>query len=89
MVDQAAPKGPGFLPHFSQSKSDDCIRRHRGTGTVFSQINTCGSSVAVGARCTLSVTWFVSSGKLKNVKCDIGDNAINGPQEVPIIGFGV
>ena len=48
----------------------------------------CGSSLAEGLRCSLTVTWLVSIGKLDGYAVEIVDNAANQPQIIPIVGFG-
>jgi len=51
--------------------------------------SNCGSSLAEGVSCSLTVSWLVSTGKLDGYAVQIVDNAGNQPQILPIMGFGV
>jgi hypothetical protein len=54
----------------------------------FAQTNTCGSSVAAGANCTISVTFKpVASGTL-TAAVTLTDNATGSPQTVSLTGTG-
>src|ERR1035437_2616406 len=54
----------------------------------FSQTNTCGTSVAAGASCTITVTFRpASSGTLK-ATVSVADNASGSPQTVALTGTG-
>jgi sugar lactone lactonase YvrE len=52
----------------------------------FSQTNTCGTSVAVGANCTMSVTFKPMAAGTSNASVTIIDNASGSPQAVPLTG---
>ncbi len=54
----------------------------------YAQTNTCGTSLAAGAKCTISVTFTPqSSGTLTGV-VTITDNATNSPQKINLTGTG-
>jgi hypothetical protein len=55
----------------------------------FSQANTCGSSVAVKASCTFSITFKPSALGLRTASIQVGDNAFNTPQIISLSGTGV
>jgi hypothetical protein len=55
----------------------------------FSQTNTCGSSVAVNASCTITVTFKPAITGALTAKVSIGDNAFASPQTVALSGTGV
>jgi hypothetical protein len=70
-----------------------------GTGTLtitsiatsgdFVQTNTCGTTVAVGASCTISVTFKPSVIGIRTGDVTITDNAFGNPQQtVPLTGTG-
>ena len=62
------------------------------SGTVpgdFSQVNTCGSPVAVNGTCTITVTFTPTSLIDQTGSVSITDNAANSPQSVPLTGNGV
>jgi hypothetical protein len=54
----------------------------------FSQANTCGSSVAVGASCTISVTFKPTQIGTRTATLSIADNAPGSPQTVSLSGTG-
>ncbi len=62
------------------------------TGTnanQFQQSNNCGTSVAVGASCTISVTFKPTITGPLAASVTIKDNASDSPQSVPLSGTGV
>jgi two-component sensor histidine kinase len=54
----------------------------------FAQTNTCGSSVAGGANCTISVTFTPSGSGSRTASVSITDNASGSPQTVSLSGTG-
>ena len=54
----------------------------------FAETNTCGSSVAVGATCTISVTFKPSLVGTETASVTITDNASGSPQAVALSGMG-
>ncbi len=54
----------------------------------FGQTNTCGKSLAVGARCTISVTFTPSASGSRTASLSITDNARVSPQTVSLSGTG-
>ena len=54
----------------------------------FSQVNTCGTSLAVAKSCTLTVTFKPSAAGARQAELDIADNANNSPQPVALQGTG-
>jgi hypothetical protein len=54
----------------------------------YSQTNTCGSSVAAGAGCTISVAFTPTSTGTRSGTVVVTDNAANSPQTVTMIGTG-
>ncbi len=54
----------------------------------FSQMNTCGSSLAAGANCTITVTFTPTMTGARGAAVTITDNAPNSPQSVPLSGTG-
>jgi two-component sensor histidine kinase len=54
----------------------------------FAQTNTCGSSVAAGAHCTISVTFKPSASGSRTASVSITDNASGSPQTVSLSGTG-
>jgi hypothetical protein len=55
----------------------------------FAQTNTCGSSVAAGANCTLTVTFTPSAAGNRAASLSISNNAIGSPQLVALSGTGI
>jgi hypothetical protein len=55
----------------------------------FAQTNTCGSSVAAGAICTISVTFTPTTGGSAVGSVTLMDNATNSPQTISLTGTGV
>jgi hypothetical protein len=53
-----------------------------------SQTNTCGSSVAANANCTLSVTFKPTAAGTRTGAVTIADDAVGSPQTVPLTGTG-
>ncbi len=54
----------------------------------FSETNTCGSSVAAGANCTISVTFTPTAAGSRVGAVTITDNATGSPQSVSLSGTG-
>jgi len=54
----------------------------------FSQTNTCGSLVAPGSRCTMSITFAPSATGQRTGAITISSNAVNNPQTVALSGAG-
>ena len=54
----------------------------------FTQTDNCGSSVAAGASCTISVTFKPSASGSRTASVSITDNAIGSPQAVSLSGTG-
>ncbi|HEV2382043.1 MAG TPA: choice-of-anchor D domain-containing protein [Terriglobia bacterium] len=61
------------------------ITRMNATGP-FAQTNTCGSSVAVGAKCTITVTFTPTSGGTPTGSVTVSDNGPASPQTVSLTG---
>jgi len=60
-----------------------------GTGAAnFTQTNTCGSSLAVNASCSISVTFTPASAASFTATISIADNAAGSPQTVTLNGTG-
>lgn len=58
-------------------------------GADFAQTNTCGSSVAAGANCTISVTFTPSAAGTRTASVTITDNAGDSPESVALSGTGI
>jgi hypothetical protein len=54
----------------------------------FAQTNTCGSSLAGGANCTIAVMFTPSVTGAEAASLSIADNASGSPQTVPLSGAG-
>jgi hypothetical protein len=54
----------------------------------FAQTNTCGSSVAASAKCTISVTFTPAASGSRTASLSISDNASGSPQTVSLTGTG-
>jgi len=54
----------------------------------YTQTNTCGSSIAVGASCTISVTFTPTAINTRAGTVTITDNAATSPQKVTLSGTG-
>ena len=59
------------------------------TGPGFSQTNTCGTSLAAGSACTVSVTFTPTVKQYYSSTVVITDSAANSPQSVAVTGNGV
>jgi CxxC motif-containing protein (DUF1111 family)/uncharacterized protein YjdB len=55
----------------------------------FSQTNTCGSSVAAGKNCTISVSFTPTTTGARTGTLTFSDNAVNSPQTVSLSGTGL
>ena len=53
----------------------------------FVQTNNCGSSLAGGATCTISVIFKPSAAGTRNAAVTISDNAMSKVQKVPLSGL--
>ena len=54
----------------------------------FSQTNTCGSTLAAGANCNISVTFKPTATGSRSASVSIADNASGSPQAVSLTGTG-
>lgn len=59
-----------------------------GNNGDFSQTNTCGASVAVGAICSITVTFKPTATGARTASVTITDNAANSPQSISLTGTG-
>jgi hypothetical protein len=55
----------------------------------FGQTNTCGNSLAAGARCTISVTFTPQAKGSRTATLDVVDNGGGSPQVVTLKGYGM
>lgn len=55
----------------------------------FSQTNTCGSSVAAGANCAISITFKPTATGNRAASVTIADDATGNPQSVALAGIGM
>ena len=55
----------------------------------FAQTNTCGSSVAINASCTITVTFTPTAEGTRTGSVSISDNASGSPQAVTLTGTGL
>jgi len=55
----------------------------------FAEANTCGTSVAAGAKCSISVTFKPTAAGSRTAALAITDNAAGSPQSVTLNGTGV
>jgi hypothetical protein len=58
------------------------------SASSFVQNNNCGSSVAVGSHCTITVTFKPSAGGAATATLSVADNASGSPQTVSLSGTG-
>ncbi len=57
--------------------------------TDFAQTNTCGSSVAAGGNCAISVTFSPQAAGTRTASVTVSDNAASSPQAAALSGTGV
>jgi hypothetical protein len=55
----------------------------------FAETNTCGSSVAASANCTISITFKPTATGVRNATLSVTDNASGSPQSISLTGTGV
>jgi len=55
----------------------------------FAETNTCGSSVAAGANCTISITFKPAATGARNGSLSVTDNASGSPQSISLTGNGI
>jgi hypothetical protein len=54
----------------------------------FAQTNTCGSTVAAGANCTINVTFMPTAAGARSASLIVSDNASGSPQTLSLSGTG-
>jgi hypothetical protein len=54
----------------------------------FTETNTCGTSVAAGAQCSISVTFKPTAAGARSAAISIADNAAGSPQSITLTGTG-
>jgi Abnormal spindle-like microcephaly-assoc'd, ASPM-SPD-2-Hydin len=59
------------------------------TGTGYSQTNTCGTSIAAGASCKITVTFTPTKAGSVAGTISISDSASNSPQTISLSGTGI
>jgi hypothetical protein len=72
----------------STTLSIDAIQVTGSDKDEFSQVNTCGSSVAAGQSCTISVTFKPTEAGADSGVVSISDNGPGSPQQVSLYGAG-
>jgi HYDIN/CFA65/VesB family protein len=55
----------------------------------FGQTNTCGSGLAVGASCSINVSFSPTAAGVRTGSLSVGDNAANSPQSITLTGNAV
>jgi len=55
----------------------------------FAQTNSCGTSIAAGGNCTISVTFTPTSGGSATGTLAVAGNAVNSPTDVALSGTGI
>jgi archaellum component FlaF (FlaF/FlaG flagellin family) len=61
----------------------------RGTGAgSFTQSNKCGTSLAAGANCVITVTFKPAAAGTQSAAVNLADNAQGSPHSVPLTGTG-
>ncbi len=55
----------------------------------YSQTNTCGSSVAAGASCSINVVFTPTASGTRTASISVADSAVGSPQTVPLTGTGI
>jgi probable HAF family extracellular repeat protein len=55
----------------------------------FAQTHTCGSSLAAGASCSISLTFKPTGSGTRTAALSVTDNATGSPQKVALLGMGV
>ncbi|MFZ0769859.1 MAG: choice-of-anchor D domain-containing protein [Candidatus Sulfotelmatobacter sp.] len=58
------------------------------SGAAFSQVNTCGTGIAAGAQCTITVTFSPKTSGAQTGTVTITDSASNSPQSISLKGSG-
>ena len=93
----------GNQPIGSASAAQSAILQNTGQATLvitsiaiagtnpadFAQTNDCGTTVAVGASCTFSVTFTPTASGNRSATINITDNAGRSPQHVNLTGTGI
>jgi hypothetical protein len=59
------------------------------SGAPFTQTNTCGTSLAAGAQCSISVTFAPTTSGTQTGTVSITDSAANSPQSIALKGSGL
>ncbi len=60
-----------------------------GVSALYTQTNTCGTSVAGGANCVISITFTPTTAGTHNGTVTITDNATGAPKTVSLTGSGL
>lgn len=84
----SSPMGVTLTNNSSTTLSVTGINISGANSTDFSQTNTCGSSVAAGASCNISVTFKPAGINTRTATLSINDSAAGSPQTVTLTGTG-
>jgi hypothetical protein len=58
------------------------------SGTGYTQVNTCGTTIAAGATCTITVTFAPTASGASSGSITITDSAVTSPQTITLTGTG-
>ncbi len=58
------------------------------TGSAYSQVNTCGTSIAAHSTCSITVTFAPTTTGTQTGTVTITDSAVNSPQTISLTGLG-
>ena len=58
------------------------------TGSAYSQVNTCGTSIAAHTTCSITVTFAPTTAGTQTGTVIIADSAVNSPQTISLTGLG-
>ncbi|HUI42437.1 MAG TPA: FG-GAP-like repeat-containing protein [Terriglobia bacterium] len=92
----------GTVPVGTSSSTQSVTLSNTGNGTLsissialtgtnsgdYSETNTCGSSVAAGKNCSITLTFKPTANGVRSASVSITDNAPASPQTVPLSGTG-
>jgi archaellum component FlaF (FlaF/FlaG flagellin family) len=88
-VGTPSPPQSATLTNGGQNALSIASIRVTANNGAFAQTNTCGSTLAVGASCTITVSWTPSAAGPMTGAITVTDSAANSPQAVSLTGTGV
>jgi len=83
------PSSPQIITLTNHQSTPLTINSITSTGAGFNVTNTCSSTLAAGASCTISITFVPTAATSYSGSVKITNNAYGSPEVIPYVGTGI